>query len=57
MYVLHQSKYFMNCLWTFVFIPTRKSSAAKFTARNGDDFSVARAKTALNAFMTEECRR
>ena len=27
------SKYFVNCLWTFVFVPTRKSNAAKFIAR------------------------
>ena len=27
------SKYFVKCLWTFVFVPTRKSSATKFTAR------------------------
>ena len=33
MYALHQRKYFVNCLWTFVFILTHKSSAAKFTAR------------------------
>ena len=33
MYVLHQNKYFLSSLWTFVFIPTHKSSAAKFTAR------------------------
>ena len=25
--------YFVNCLWTVAFDPTRKSSAAKFTAR------------------------
>ena len=27
------SKYFVNCLWTFAFVPTRKSNAAKFIAR------------------------
>ena len=32
MYVLHKSKYFVNCPWTFVFVATRKSSAAKFPA-------------------------
>ena len=41
----NSGKYFVNCLWTFVFVPTCKSSAAKFTAKkkleswNGDDFS------------------
>ena len=45
-YFLECSKYFMNCLWTFVLVPTRKSSAAKFTARKElewNDFSVVRA--------------
>ena len=27
------AKHFVNCPWTFVFVPTRKSSAATFTAR------------------------
>ena len=27
------SEYFENCLWTFAFVPTRKSNAAKLIAR------------------------
>ena len=26
-------KYFVHCLWTFVFVLTRKSNAAEFTAK------------------------
>ena len=26
-------KYFVNCLWAFVFFPTSRSSAAEFTAK------------------------
>ena len=31
--VCSYSKDFINCLWTFAFVPTRKSNGAKFIAR------------------------
>ena len=63
MYVLHQNKYFLNCLWTFVFIPTHKSSAAKFTARKELKWMilvkglVLTKKKSVKCFKTEKFNR
>ena len=29
------SKYFVNCLWTFIFVPTRKPNATKIHCYKG----------------------
>ena len=63
MYVLHQSKYFANCLSAFVFIPTHnqvQQNSLLERSWNGDDFSVVGlvfTKKALNVYKTEKCNR
>ena len=63
MYVLHQNKYFVNCLWTFALFPhisqVQQNSLLKMSW-SGDDFSEEPSfgqKKSVKCFKTEKCNR